>query len=76
MAIHDDNWTEEMPTMYTYSKRERIEAGGFAALLLLVLAMMVWPVIFKVLFIPFLVVGAAGIAWTLYYFLRIAIRGR
>jgi len=62
--------------MYTYSKRERIEAGGFAALLLLVLAMMVWPVIFKVLFIPFLVVGAAGIAWTLYYFLRIAIRGR
>jgi hypothetical protein len=76
MAIHDDNWTKEIPNMYTYTKRERLEAGGFAALLVLVLAMMVWPAIFKVLYIPFLVAGAAGIAWTLYYFLRIAIRGK
>jgi len=76
MAIHDDNWTEEMPNMYTYSKRQRIEAGVFATLLVMALAMLIWPAIFNVLYIPLFAAGVAGVAWTLYYFLRIAFRGR
>lgn len=76
MAIHDDNWTKEIPDMYTYSKRDRIWAGGMAALIVLIGAMMVWPKLFTILEIPLVVTFVVGAVWTLYYFLRVAIRGR
>ena len=76
MAIHDDNWTKEMATMYTYSKRDRIWAGTMAALVVLIMAMTFWPPLFTILEIPLTVAMVAGAGWALYYFLRVAIRGR
>ena len=76
MAIHDDNWTKEIPDMYTYSKRERIWAASMAAFMVLIGGMMVWPKLYTILEIPLVVTLVTVAAWTLYYFLRVAIRGR
>lgn len=76
MAIHDDNWTKEIPDMYTYSKRDRIWAGSMAALIVLIIAMAFWPKLYTILEIPLVMATVAGGGWALYYFLRVAIRGR
>ena len=76
MAIHDDNWTKEMPTMYTYSKSDRIWAGGMAAYIVLWVAMLMWQPLYEALKVPLGIIFGGALAWALYYFLRIAIRGR
>ena len=76
MAIHDDNWTKEIPDMYTYSKRDRWSAGGMAALILLAVTLPFFPSLYNILQVPLVIAFIVAAAATITYFLRIALTGR
>jgi sterol desaturase/sphingolipid hydroxylase (fatty acid hydroxylase superfamily) len=76
MAIHDDNWTKEMPNMYTYSKRERWTAGIMALGVLLGMALPFFPRLYAILEWPLIVSVVTMALATIFYFLRIAFTGR
>ena len=76
MAIHDDNWTKEMETVYKLPKKDRIIAGVIAALLLLAVTLPFFPQLYVLLEVPLTVALVGASAAGIYYFLRLAIRGR
>jgi hypothetical protein len=63
MAIHDDNWTKEMPDMYTISKRERVVSGLIAILMAMVLVSLFVPAIGQYVMY---VIGGAAVVGALY----------
>ncbi len=76
MAIHDDNWTKEMETGYRLPKKDRIAAGAMAALILLAVVLPFFPQLYEILEVPLAVAIVGSAVIMIYYFLRVAIRGR
>lgn len=76
MAIHDDQWTKEMPAMYTYSWKERAQAALLLTLMAGAVLIMAFPQ-----YTPIFLGLAASILipfclMTIYYLIKVVFLGR
>ena len=76
MAIHDDNWTKEMPTYYPQSTGDRLMHGAMAIAILLVVAATVIPSLAAYVAPLFMIIGAIAGGVAFVYFTYVAVSGR